>query len=115
MRFLYLPILVIFLFNSNYVFAQYSPEHELDSIHQPIYHRLDSIYTLKELISIQLDTTTLPSIRKDQHYKLNALDSAIENNWKERLLAEFAFVKSHLSQPISINILEFDLIRPEGS
>lgn len=106
-------IINIFLFDQ-LVNAQASPQHELDSLRNIFYHKQEAVYSVVKNIKGQIDTTKDEVSKKGLQQTYDSLGIEMDQNWDSRLQSEFAFVRRHRDSPLSIEVLGFNLIRPEA-
>jgi thiol-disulfide isomerase/thioredoxin len=113
MRCLTFFIINIFLFDQ-LVYAQPSPQHELDSLRNPFDQRQEAAYSEVIIVRSQIATTKELVSKKGLQDKLDSLGAVMDKNWDDRLQSEFAFVQRHRDSPLSLEVLGFNLIRPES-
>lgn len=113
MRCLIFFIITIVLF-SPLIYAQSSPQNELDSLRNCFYQRQEALFSLVKSVSAEMDTTKAVAFKKGLQEKYDSLGTAMDKSWDDRLQSEFAFVQRHLDSPLSLEVLGFNLIRPEA-
>jgi thiol-disulfide isomerase/thioredoxin len=114
MKHIFFFIVKILLFCSPTYAQSLSPQHELDSIRNRNNRRQESLFAISNTVSAQLDTTKDAAIKKDLQDKFDSIDKAWDLTWDDRLQSEFAFVRRHYDSPLSLEVLGFNLIRPEA-
>lgn len=105
--------LTILLFNLS-GHAQSIPQNELDSLRNRSYKKQELWHALYKTVSTQLNNTKDATVKKEIQNKYDSLEIAWNQIWHERFESEFAFVQRHLNSPLSLEVLGFNLIRPEA-
>jgi thiol-disulfide isomerase/thioredoxin len=113
MRCLIFSIAVSFLVGQS-IFAQSSPQKELDSLRSINYEKLERLLAQHKNVFAGLDTIKDPVIKKSLEEKYDSLNKVMDKIWDDKVLSDFDFVQSHLNSPISLEVLQYNLIRPEA-
>lgn len=110
---LILFFLTILLFNLS-GHAQSIPQNELDSLQNRKNKKLELWHALYKTVSTQLGAAKDATEKKELQNKYDSLEKAWDQIWFEKFESEFAFVQRHLDSPLSLEVLGFNLIRPEA-
>lgn len=109
-----LSILFLFCFNSTTVYAQNSIQQELDSIRNRTYKELELLYHMRDSVSAQLGKTSDTINKKKLEVELNNIYKSVEQSFEIKALSELDFVLRNPTSPIALDVLDYQLKRPEG-